>query len=202
VGRDVVAQPTRQQNRRRQPVASLRDLIAAVVGRPPKVETETPPAVELPHVPTSEELLASIDRIEAEIAAAARADRVPDLVASRVRRICATTRETIPRLDQLGGGTRDAHSLMATVTSYLPEALSTYLRLPRSYADRRPIDRGKTALMVLVDQLDLLAATMDDIFEAAFRADAEALVAHGRFLEEKFGHSSAGGGLDLGGGQQ
>lgn len=184
-------------------MASLRDLIAAVTGRPRRSEP-TPgaePAIELPSVPTGPELLSSVDRIEAEIGAAARADRVPDLVWSRVRRICGTARDTIPRLDQLGGGTRDAHAVMATVTSYLPEALGTYLRLPRSYADRRPIDRGKTALMVLVDQLDLLAATMDDIFEAACRADAEALVAHGRFLEEKFGHPASGGELNLGGGE-
>jgi hypothetical protein len=79
---------------------------------------------------------------------------------------------------------------MATVTSYLPEALGGYLRLPRAYADRRPVDGAKTSLMVLVDQLDLLAATMDKILDAVYRADAEALVAHGRFLAEKFGHSS------------
>ena len=45
--------------------------------------------------------------------------------------------------------------------------------------------------MVLVDQLDLLAATMDKILDAVYRADADALVAHGRFLAEKFGHASA-----------
>ena len=52
--------------------------------------------------------------------------------------------------------------------------------------------------MVLVDQLDLLAATMDKIYDAVSRADAAALVAHGRFLAEKFGHASAGGALALG----
>jgi hypothetical protein len=181
-------------------VASLRDLIAAVTGRSRRGVPEPTPTAELPRVPTGEELLTSVDRIEAEIMTAARQQRVPDLVASRVRRVCATARDTIPRLGQLGGDQRDVHSVMATVTSYLPEALGAYLRLPRSYADRRPVDRGKTSLMVLVDQLDLLAATMDDIFEAACRADAEALVAHGRFLEEKFGRPSAGGRLDLGGG--
>lgn len=179
-------------------MASLRDLIAAVTGRQRK--PEPPPRLELPRVPTGDDLLASVTTIETDIAAAARAGRVPDLVASRVRRICATARDTIPRLGQLGGsGTRDAHSVMATVTSYLPEALGAYLRLPRSFADRRPVDKGKTSLMVLVDQLDLLAATMDDIFEAACRSDAEALVAHGRFLAEKFGHAADGGDLGLGG---
>jgi hypothetical protein len=178
-------------------VAWLKDLFAAATGRP---RQEPPPAIELPHVPTESELLASVATIEQDIAAAARDGKVPDLVASRVGRICATTKDTIPRLNQLGGGSRDAYSVMATVTSYLPEALGAYLRLPRSFADRRPVDKGKTSLMVLVDQLDLLAATMDDIFEAACRSDAEALVAHGRFLAEKFGHSADGGSLDVGGG--
>jgi hypothetical protein len=176
--------------------------LAAIFGLSHQPDPAPEPAgsIVLPHVPTAEELLASVAEIERDIDAAARDDKVPDLVASRVHRICATVRDTIPRLNQLGGGTRDAHSVMATVTSYLPEALGTYLRLPRSFADRRPVDRGKTSLMVLVDQLDLLAATMDKIFDAAYRADAEALVAHGRFLAEKFGHAADGGGLSLGGG--
>ncbi len=38
-----------------------------------------------------------------------------------------------------------------------------------------PIDGYKTSLMVLVDQLELLAATMDKILDAANRADAQAL---------------------------
>jgi hypothetical protein len=106
-------------------------------------------------------------------------------------------RETIPRLANLGPGSYDAHSVIATATSYLPEALEGYLRLPRSFADRRPVSGGRTSLMVLIDQLDLLASTMNEILDAACREDAEALVAHGRFLAEKFGHGSldaAGGG--------
>jgi len=88
---------------------------------------------------------------------------------------------------------------MATATSYLPEALEAYLRLPRSFADRRPVDGNKTSLMVLVDQLDLLAVTMEKIRDAVYRSDAEALVAHGRFLAEKFGHGADGGALNVGG---
>jgi hypothetical protein len=52
--------------------------------------------------------------------------------------------------------------------------------------------------MILIDQLDLLAATMDKVFDAVCRADADALVAHGRFLAEKFGSASTGGALSLG----
>jgi hypothetical protein len=87
---------------------------------------------------------------------------------------------------------------MATATDYLPEAISGYTRLPRRWADSRPVENGKTSLMLLIDQLDLLAATMDKIFDAVVRVDADALIAHGRFLQEKFGHTSTGGDLDLG----
>jgi hypothetical protein len=171
-------------------VPSFKDMIAALTGR----GRESEPVVEVPGVPTSAELVASVDGIRDDILAKAREGRVPDAVASRVVKITATARDTIPRLDQLGGaGSRDAHAVMATVTSYLPEALGAYLRLPRSFADRRPVDRGKTSLMVLVDQLDLLSTTMDKILDAAYRADADALVAHGRFLADKFGSSSLDG---------
>jgi hypothetical protein len=68
------------------------------------------------------------------------------------------------------------------------------LRLPRSFADHRAVSGGKTPLLVLCDQLDLLAAEMDQVFVAVCSADADALVAHGRFLAEKFG---AGPSLDI-----
>jgi hypothetical protein len=70
-------------------------------------------------------------------------------------------------------------------TSYLPEALNAYLRLPRDWADTRPIEGHKTSLLVLIDQLDLLSATVDRIYDAILAHDAEALVAHGRFLRER-----------------
>ncbi len=87
---------------------------------------------------------------------------------------------------------------MTTATDYLPEAIGAYTRLPRQWADSRPIENGKTSLMVLIDQFDLLGATMDAIFDAVVRVDADALIAHGRFLQEKFGHASTGGSLNLG----
>ncbi|MBT0767935.1 hypothetical protein KIH74_03310 [Kineosporia sp. J2-2] len=140
---------------------------------------------------TSEQLLADLDEFQQEIAG-----RVPAMVVSRVARVSSIVRETVPRLDQLGAGSYQAHTVVATATSYLPEAVGGYLRLPRSWADTRPIANGKTALLLLCDQLDLLAYKMDQIFDAVCRADAAALIAHGQFLAEKFGD---GGGLDLGG---
>lgn len=163
-----------------------------LLGRAPNAGDGDRPVV--PPVPTSEDLLAALDRVEAMVANGA----VPGPVASRVRRVDQVVRDTIPRLPSLGAGSPQAYSVMATATDYLPEAVGGYLRLPRQFADHRPVDRGKSSLMVLIDQLDLLAATMDQVFEAVCRADADALVAHGRFLAEKFGSASTGGALDVG----
>lgn len=154
-----------------------------------------PPRLVVPPAPTEDDLLGALDRTEALVAGGA----VPAPVASRVRRVSGTVRQTLPRLRNLGLGSPEAYSVMATATDYLPEALGAYTRLPRQWADSRPVEDGKTSLMLLIDQLDLLAATMEKVFDAVVRVDADALVAHGRFLQAKFGHASSGGALDLGG---
>ena len=142
--------------------------------------------VVLDKVPTEADLLAALDAAEASVAGG----RVPTPVASRVRRITRTLRETLPRVRNLGLGSAEAYAVTATATSYLPEALEAYTRLPRQWADSRPVEGGKTSLMLLIDALDLLAGSMDQIFDAAVRVDANALVVQGRFLQAKFGHSS------------
>ncbi|HEX2706227.1 MAG TPA: hypothetical protein VHM65_10740, partial [Candidatus Lustribacter sp.] len=150
------------------------------------------PAPPVHAVPTSEHLIEALTRVET----LARQGAVPGPVMSRLARVTRVVRDTIPRLDALGAGSVSAYNVMATATDYLPEAIGGYLRLPRQWADSRPVDRGKTSLMILIDQLDLLGATMDKVFDAVCRSDAEALVVHGRFLQEKFG-SPSGGSLAL-----
>jgi hypothetical protein len=120
--------------------------------------------------------------------------KVHPSVEQRVHDIAATIRDTLPRADALGPGSAQAHALVQTATDYLPEALGTYLKLPRAYAETERVSDGKTALQLLCDQLDLLGARMHDVFTAVCQSDADALVAHGRFLNEKF----APGSLDLG----
>lgn len=144
------------------------------------------PATVVPPPPTEQDILASLNRVNAMLVEG----NAPPLVISRVRRIARTINDTLPRLRHLGAGSADSYSVVATATNYLPEAVGGYLRLPREWADTRPIDGYKTSLMVLVDQLELLASTMDKILDAANRADAQALVAHGMFLQAKFGPST------------
>ena len=169
----------------------LKEFLARITGRAPVA----PPVPPTPAAPTEADILAALDRVVAMVAGGS----VPAAVQSRVKRVAETVRQTMPRLRNLGLGSADAYSVMATATDYLPEAIGGYTRLPRQWADSRPVEKGKTSLMLLIDQLDLLGATMDKIFDAVVRVDADALIAHGRFLQEKFGHASTGGNLDLGG---
>jgi hypothetical protein len=138
-------------------------------------------AARTPAIDEDAATLASLDQLLAQIRG-----RVPDAVQARVERVAGTVRQIIPRLDHLGANSVQAHAVVRTATSYLPEAVAAYLRLPRDYADRRPVSGGKTSLTILCDQLDLLGSKMDDLFDAACRADADALIAHGRFLAAKF----------------
>ena len=144
--------------------------------------------------PTTEQLLGALDAIEQQ----ARDGKVPGVVLSRLLRVTRIVRQTLPRLDNLGLGSSQGYSVMATVTDYLPVAIGNYLRLPRDWADTRPIAAGKSSVMLLVDQLDLLGTTMDKVYDAVCRADAEAIIVHGAFLEQKFGQASSGGVLGLG----
>jgi hypothetical protein len=153
------------------------------------VSTEPPS----PGPPTTEQLLSALDAIEQQ----AREGRVPGVVFSRLLRVTRIVRETLPRLATLGIGSAQGFSVMATATDYLPVAIGNYLRLPRDWADSRPISAGKSSVMLLVDQLDLLGTTMDKVYDAVCRADAEAIIVHGAFLDQKFGQASSGGVLGL-----
>lgn len=148
----------------------------------------------MPPAPTEQDIRAALNQVNALL----DTQNAPPVVRSRVQRIARTINATLPRLSQLGLGSEESYSVVATATDYLPEALQSYLRLPRDWADTRPIDGPKTALMVLIEALELLGVTMDQILDAANRADAQALIAHSRFLDAKFGHTSDGPDLTLG----
>ena len=150
----------------------------------------TPPPAVVPEVepaPTESDILASLDGVEQLLASGT----LPGVVRSRAARVTRLIRQTLPRLGSLGLGSYDSYSVVATATDYLPEAIGAYLRLPRDWADSRPVENGKTPLLLLIDQLDLLGATMEKIYDAANSTDAAALITHGKFLQERFGHSPA-----------
>jgi hypothetical protein len=117
----------------------------------------------------------------AEIAAVA--GRVPPDIWIRIQRIELTIRaEILPRLDCLPLGAPELYLVERTASDFLPTAVETYLRLPGGYAS----SGGATAHQVLVDELDLLEAQMRRVAEVVHRADMDRLLAHHRFLEDRF----------------
>jgi hypothetical protein len=84
----------------------------------------------------------------------------------------------------------NVYLIRQTALSYLPDAFSTYLRLPRVMAERRRVADGRTPHDVLLDQLDLMDRRLADVADDMARHDSDRLLANGRFLAEKFGTSS------------
>ena len=120
--------------------------------------------------------------------------RVPDDVLAAVARIHAQVRELAERPQAFPAGSADAYVVERTALDYLPTALESYLNLPRGYANRVPVSAGRTARQVLLDQLALLETQLGEVLDAVGKGDADRLLAHGRFLEDRFGRSQ----LDIG----
>ena len=80
----------------------------------------------------------------------------------------------------------NVYLIRQTALAYLPEAFSTYLRMPRVMAERRAIAGGRTPHDVLLDQLDLMDRRLADVADDMARHDSDKLLANGRFLAEKF----------------
>jgi hypothetical protein len=115
--------------------------------------------------------------------------RVPDEVVAKVSSIQDTILTLLPRVEHLPAGSEDLFIVQRTALEYLPTALEAYLNLPRAYATLKPVENGKTASQVLLDQLTLLEGKMNEISDDIARNDSDRLLANGRFLAEKFGRS-------------
>ena len=126
------------------------------------------------------------DALESEIAKVR--SQLPTDVVGKLERIKATILDILPRAEDLGP--EELFVVKRTAVDYLPVAIHSYLKLPRAYAAKRPIASGKTALQLLNDDLELIETKLSDISEAIHRRDSDALIAHNRFLEDKFGRSS------------
>lgn len=94
--------------------------------------------------------------------------------------------EVLPRL--VGAGTHDAdlYTVRETVLRYLPETLANYVTLPPAFRTTHVLKEGKTARQLLSEQLTLLDTKMREIVANVASADAQALLANGKFLEMKF----------------
>jgi hypothetical protein len=77
-------------------------------------------------------------------------------------------------------------TVIGAITRDLPQTVAGYLRLPTAFASFHALEGGKTAKVLLIEQLQLLKTQLDKIAEAAFKDDAQALLTNGQYLKEKF----------------
>lgn len=94
--------------------------------------------------------------------------------------------EVLPRLTGLVGHDANLFTVRETVLRYLPETLANYVALPPAFRTTHVLKEGKTARQLLADQLALLDAKMREVVANVAASNARALLANGRFLEEKF----------------
>ena len=86
-----------------------------------------------------------------------------------------TLSELLPRLHELSDrgvvSSKDSFTVIETVRRYLPDTLAAYLRLPRYYAQMQPLADGRTASKTLLEQLQVLDASLKSVAKSAFAGD-------------------------------
>jgi hypothetical protein len=97
---------------------------------------------------------------------------------------------TLDHAGQAGEADPDVYLVRQTARAYLPEALSTYLALPREYAEQHHLDNGRTSHDVLLEQLQLMDRNTRKVAEGLIRRNSQQLLAHGRFLTERYSPNS------------
>ena len=84
----------------------------------------------------------------------------------------------------------DIYAVRQTAMTYLPEALSEYISLPRAYAEHQVLDNGRTPHDILLEQLRLMEVKAHEVAEALIERQSQRLVTHGRFIADRFADSA------------
>ena len=146
-----------------------------------------PPVAAAPPAPAPED----VRRELADLLGSMVGTVSPDILAkyeSIHRRMLAM----LPRVGQLAGSSEDLYILHRTAGDYLPTAVRSYLSLARAGTTEQPLPDGRTPRQAVLEQLDIIDGRLADIGEALDRNDLDRLLAHGRFLEARFGAPSGG----------
>ncbi|MCA1938567.1 MAG: hypothetical protein LDL29_07865 [Dechloromonas sp.] len=139
-----------------------------------------------PHLAFAREAHAEALLEELELLVRRVRKRLPKSAQERLENLHRTLAELLPRLGEHTVFSEEGHSVEKTVREYLPATLESYLRLPPAFAHIHPLQGGKTAETMLLDQLTLLEERMQLMLTSALAEDARALAENGAFLEHRF----------------
>lgn len=128
----------------------------------------------------------SLQKLEEQIDASS----LPDEALDKIQNISVTIQALLPQLLRDGGsGDYNVYNLRQTALDYLPDAVEKYLSMPTTLAETQLLSNGQTAYQTFMAQLNLLEDTVLNMMTSAYQNDANGLLVHGRFLEEKFANS-------------
>jgi len=107
--------------------------------------------------------------------------KLPPLVVSQVLQLTDILRALIGYISRSGASTEQRVLLDAVITDYLPSPLHAYLRL--AAASRTD---GSSDTAVLLEQLDTLHSTVQNLDNQVRTGAITELAVHGQFLRDKF----------------
>ncbi len=122
-----------------------------------------------------------------DLLALSRDERLPADARARLGALHFRCQEAFAYLkdrEQDAGGA--GFMLRQIAEDYAPEAVRAYLKLPPSLANVTALQDGKTGRDLLGEQLDLLLGAVQDIMRDAAQAGSQHLLAHQRFLKDRF----------------
>jgi hypothetical protein len=128
-----------------------------------------------------EDLVERLDRIIRD----AQSQLQPAMIA-HLESIRRSITEVLPKLADAQGFNDDLYTVRETVLRYLPETLANYVALPPAFRASRALKGGQTARDLMTEQLTILDDQLKEVVDNVARGDAEALLANGKFLEDKF----------------
>jgi len=149
--------------------------LAGWSGRAPEIERRIEDSLSL------EQTLQQLDALIASV----QAHLTPDMNA-HLHSVRTSVSEVLPKLMGASNFDADLFTVRETVLRYLPETLANYVALPPVFRTTQSLKEGKTARQLLEGQLVLLDTKMREIVTNVASADAQALLANGKFLEMKF----------------
>ena len=121
-------------------------------------------------------------------------NRLPASLQAKVLDLCKQLSTLLDQWERSKGKLSLEESFHARhiALSYLPDALKTYLSIPKEFATTKLLTNGKTAEDTFKLTIDDLSGKVRQLTNDLASQDAEAFLNHSQFLHEKFNKSKAG----------
>ncbi len=115
-------------------------------------------------------------------------NRLPASLQSKVLELCKQLNQLLDQWERSKGQLSLEESFHARhiALSYLPDALKTYLSIPKEFAMTKRLSNGHTAQETFVATLDELSQKVGQLGEDLASQDAQAFLNHSQFLQDKF----------------